>query len=233
MNILAIDTSTKGGSLALSCNDRIISETLLNVEVTHSETLLPAVKKILNDAGISLADIGLFALTIGPGSFTGVRIGVSTIKGFAFALEKPIAGVSTIEAMAHNFADTELTITPVLDARRGEFYTADFRWNKLEIERLSEDRAVSPETLTNTDREKTIFVGDGLTKLGKHLKERFGDMAILAPPSESYLKGSVIASLALKKYGIGETLDPASFTPTYLRRSEAEINREKGLLRGC
>ena len=135
--------------------------------------------------------------------------------------------------MAHNFADSPLIITPVLDARRGEFYTADFRWNEFEIERLSEDRAVSPETFTNSDRDKTIFVGDGLSKLGKHLKARYGDMAVLAPLSESYLRGSVIASLALEKYGKGETLDPASFTPTYLRRSEAEINREKGLLRGC
>lgn len=232
MNILAIDTSTKAGSLALTCNGRIISETMLNVEVTHSETLLPTIKNMLKDAAISLGDIGLFALTLGPGSFTGIRIGVSTIKGFAFALEKPIAGVSTIEAMAHNFADSPLTITPVLDARRGEFYTADFRWNNFVLERLSEDRAVSPETFTNTNRDKTIFVGDGLSKLGTHLKERFGDMAILAPLSDSCLRGSVIASLALKKYDKGETLDPASFTPTYLRRSEAEINREKGLLQG-
>ena len=233
LKILAIDTSTKTGSVALTDDDRIIAETLLNIEVTHSETLLPAIENLFRKSGTSLGEIELLALTLGPGSFTGIRIGVSTMKGFAFALGKPVAGVSTLEAMAYNFPLARPEITPLLDARRGEIYSADFKWHKGGLERLSEDRALSPETILTRKRGKTIFVGDGLVRIGDRLKSSLGEKALFAPPSKSCIRGSIIADLALKKYDKGEILDPAAFTPAYLRRSEAEINREKRLLKSC
>jgi len=232
MKILAIDTTTKTGSVALADDDTLISEAMLNDEITHSETLLPSIETMLLESGLSLGEIDLFALTLGPGSFTGIRIGVSTVKGFAFALGKPIAGVSTLEAMAHNFPDRGCTITPVMDARRGEVYTADFRWNNIELERLCDDRAVSPEALLDGVRGRTIFAGDGLVRTGEMLKTRFGDTAILASAADSRISGAVVARLARQRYFNGETLDPAAFAPVYLRRSEAEINLGKGLLSG-
>lgn len=233
MKILAIDTSTKSGSVALTDDDNIIAERMLNREVTHSETLLPAINNIFEESGLASCDIDLFALTLGPGSFTGIRIGVSTIKGFAFALDKPVVGVSTLEALARNFPLVEEEITPLLDARRGEFYSADFKWENGELERLSEDSALSPEAILEKERGKTLFVGDGLIKMAESLEASLGEKAVFAQDNDSYIKGSVVASMALSKFHKGEILDAASFTPLYLRRSEAEINREKVLLKNC
>ena len=233
MKILAIDTSTKAGSVAITDDEEIIAERCLNADITHSETLLPAIKNIFDESGVSSSNIDLLALTLGPGSFTGIRIGVSTIKGFAFALDKPVVGVSTLEAMARNFPQVEEEITPLVDARRGEFYTADFKWSCGELKRLSEDSALPPEAILNKERGKTFFVGDGLIKMAESLKSSLGEKAIFSPDNDSYIKGSIVAKMALKKFHEGEILDAASFTPLYLRRSEAEINREKGLLKNC
>jgi len=233
VKILAIDTSTKSGSVAITEDDCILAETLLNIDATHSETLLPSLKDILVETGIGMEEIDLFALTLGPGSFTGVRIGVSTVKGFAFALGRPVVGVSTLEALALNFPHSACTITPILDARRGEVYTARFRRDGGLLERLSEDSAMAPEKLLEEVGERTLFVGDGLQRYGGMIKERLGGLAEFAAPSENFIRASNVAMLCRKRFEEGDTLDPAVFTPRYLRKSEAEINRKKGLLKNC
>ncbi len=230
MKILALDTATKSGSVAITEDETVLAESFLNLDVTHSETLLPALRDLLDKTGLAMRSINLFAVTLGPGSFTGVRIGVSTVKGFAFAMEKPVVGVSTLEAVAMNFSHTPHVINPILDARRGEVYTAAFQWEGDRLKRCSEDRAISPEELIEKIGSKTLFAGDGLIKYGDLIKEWLGNLAEFAAPEEGLIRASVIAKLGLKAFERGETLPLESFTPEYLRKSEAEVQREKRLL---
>ena len=233
MKILALDTATKVGSVAIMEDDNVLAESTLNADITHSETLLPSINDMLKETALSMTDMDLFALTLGPGSFTGIRIGVSTIKGFAFALNRPVVGVSTLEALAYNFSSSPLKITPILDARRGEVYTATFRWEGDRMLRLSEDRAVPPEKMLEEIDEETLFAGDGLEKYGDMIKSRLGTLANEATKPQGLIRASSIATLGLERYEKGETLDIATLTPLYLRKSEAEIKREKGLLKNC
>ena len=149
LKILAIDTSTDTASIAITDGEDILVESMLNVGRTHSETLIPSFQEMLEKTQLDIKDLDLLALTLGPGSFTGVRIGTSTVKGFALALDKPVAGVSTLEALASNFPFSSLPIMPLFDARRGEIYSAMFKWEGGIIKRLSEDRAANPEDAIN------------------------------------------------------------------------------------
>lgn len=229
MKILALDTSTRAGSVAITDDDAVLAESVLNIDVTHSETLLSSLKNMLDETKLGMNDIDLLALTLGPGSFTGIRIGVSTVKGFALALGKPIAGVSTLETLASNFPYASCRITPILDARKGEVYSAHFRWEGNALARLTGDRALPPEALLEEINETTLFVGDGLGRYGEMIRERLGELAVTAPSTHGFIRSSVVAALAHRQFEKGETLDPASLAPIYLRKSEAEINREKQL----
>jgi len=231
LNILAIDTSTKSGSIALSEDDKVLGETSLNINITHSETLLFSLQHLLGQCSISMDDIDLFALTIGPGSFTGVRIGVSTVKGFALATGKPVTGISTLEAMAWNFPYSSVPVVPFLDARRGEVYSASFAWDKGTFKRLHDDRTESPEEVLSSIKGEALLVGDGVEKYKDLVRTRFGSRALVVPSSHASVRASIVASLAYDKYLTGEVLDLNSFIPIYLRKSEAEINREKELLK--
>ncbi len=230
MKVFAIDTSTRSGSVAVVDDTKVVWESLFDTGVTHSELLLPSVKGILDLAGVSFDEMDVLALTLGPGSFTGVRIGVSTVKGFALVLGKPVVGVSTLEALASNFPGCAYTVVPLLDARKGEVYSAEFRWEGCDLVRVSGDRVIPPEVLLDEIDGPTLFVGDGTAKYGELIRERLGGCAILAPPESSLVRASVVARMAQRKYEKGDVLDADTFTPTYLRRSEAEINLEKGLL---
>ena len=230
LKILAIDTSTDTGSIAITDGEDILAESILNVGRTHSETLIPSFQEMLEKTHLDIKDLDLLALTLGPGSFTGVRIGVSTIKGFALALERPVAGVSTLEALASNFPFSSLPIMPLFDARRGEIYSAMFQWEEGIIKRLSEDRAASLEDAIKKIKTKTVFAGEGLVKYGQMIKDRLGDNAVFAPRATWYVRASNVAALGLKSYKADGGLDLATFTPSYRRKSEAEIQMEKGLL---
>ena len=230
LKILAIDTSTDTASIAITDGEDILVESMLNVGRTHSEILIPSFQEMLEKTQLDIKDLDLLALTLGPGSFTGVRIGASTIKGFALALERPVAGVSTLEALALNFPFSSLPIMPLFDARRGEIYSAMFKWEGGTIKRLSEDRAASPEDAIKKIKIKTVFVGDGLVKYGQMIKDTLGDNAVFAPRAAWYVRASNVAALGLKSYKADGGLDVATFTPSYRRKSEAEIQMEKGLL---
>jgi len=230
LRILAIDTSTKTGSLALLEGENLLAETFLNINITHSETLLLSLQDMLANCGISMEEIDLFALTVGPGSFTGIRIGVSTVKGFALALGKPVVGISTLEAMAWNFPFSSVQVVPFLDARRGEVYSARFAWSDGGFARLEEDCARSPEEVLHTIGGDAILVGDGTDKYNKLIYNRLGTRGLMAPSSHAYVRASIIAILGHEKYLKGEILNLDSFVPLYLRKSEAEVNREKALL---
>jgi len=224
MKVLGIDTSTSCGSVGLIDDELIISEYLLNLPVTHSERLLKTIELILKEARFAIGDLDGWAISLGPGSFTGLRIGVSTVKGLALATRKPVAGVSTLDVLAYQISSTPYLICPILDARKGEVYTAFYRFDEgNDLKRQSAYQAIKPEDLIRKIGERTIFIGDGLRTYGDYLRNSLPSLAIFPPTPLNFIHGSGVAKLGLELLRKGEQLDLANFTPLYVRPSEAEI----------
>jgi tRNA threonylcarbamoyladenosine biosynthesis protein TsaB len=234
MKVLGIDTSSSCGSIGLIDDDSLIAEYLLNIPVTHSERLLGAIELILREARIVLDDLDGWAISLGPGSFTGLRIGVSAVKGLAFATQKPVAGVATLDALACLTSPTPYLICPILDARKEEVYTAFYRYEKGDIlKRMSPYQAIRPEELVKKIDEKTIFIGDGVRTYGDYLKNTLPSLATFPLSALHVLHGSAVAKLGLELLQKGECLDLSTFTPIYVRPSEAEIKWEEKYSKPC
>lgn len=229
MRILGFDTSAKAASVALSENGKLISEFYLDSGFTHSETVLPMAKAVLDAARITPSDVDLFAVNCGPGSFTGLRIGIAAVKALGMSLEKPCAAVSTLEALAYNMQSTGGIICAAMDARCNQVYTAFFESDGINIIRLCEDRAVSTDVLFEDIKklsaekgERIWLVGDGANLCYKKFGEEF---VKTAPPQLllGHASGTCIAAKRL--YENGETVTSAELVPNYLRLAQAE--REK------
>jgi len=228
MKILAIETATLMGGVALTTQEGVQAEYRLNVRSTHSEQLMPSVDRVLKASNISLQEIDAFAVSIGPGSFTGLRIGLSTAKGFAIVTGRPILPVSTLEALAYGLPFSTHPICPLLDARKGEVYTALFQFNGTKnIQRLWDDRVMTPSALLSRIKQPTLFLGNGIHLLNEALLNALGNLAILTP-MHLWLPSAIhIAELAREKWNSGQ-IDPSlPIVPRYIRRSEAEIKWEK------
>lgn len=234
MLILALETATLTGSAALveagfreggpRPDMKILAEATLRLPGTHSERLMPSVHNLLEAASRTIHDVEGIALSLGPGSFTGLRIGASTAKGLAFALKIPVAGISTLEALANNAPYHPATVCPVLDARKKEVYAAFFQGNEEgTVSRRSEDRVLSPEDLCRRVTGKTLFLGDGAEAYAGFIREKLGPLASFASPELSLPRALNVAKLSLPLFQNGRTLELFSFAPVYLRRSEAEI----------
>jgi len=224
MRVLGIDTATTCGSIGLTHDENVISEYFLDLPMTHSERLLDAVDVVLKRAHCALADLDGFAISLGPGSFTGVRIGVSTVKGLAFATQKPVAGTSTLDVLASQVSPTPYLVCPIVDARKGEVYTAFYRYEEANhLKRLSEYRAVRPEILVELVKEPTIFLGDGAKKYEKELRSSLNSLALFSPAPLHIPHGSAVARLGAKLLIRGEVLNLSTFSPLYVRPSEAEM----------
>ena len=225
MKILAVDTSALTLSVALTEDKKPVAQTTLNTGHTHSETLLPALERLMDFASWKVSDIDLFAVSEGPGSFTGVRIGVSFVKGLAFGGKKCV-GVSTLEALAYNLLGFKGIISPVMDARRGQFYNALFVSDGKTLTRLSDDRAISAEELEK-ELEKysdtsVYLCGDGYEIARKMLKnENIEDTPDALLKQNAYS----VAVVALKEYEKGNATDDSTLSPTYLRVPQAERER--------
>jgi len=229
MKVLGIDTSTSCGSVGLVEDNRIISDYLLNTPVTHSERLLKAIDLILQESRCSMSDLDGWAISLGPGSFTGLRIGASTVKGLSFATGKPVMGVPTLDVLAFQVSPTPYLIRPILDARKGEVYTASYRYEEKDlIKQKSPYQAIKPGDLVKRIEEKTIFIGEGAKTYGDFLKESLGNFTTFVFPSLNVPHGSTVAKLGLELLCQKKILDLATFSPIYVRPSEAEIKwREK------
>ena len=229
MRILGFDTSAKAASVALSENGKLISEFYLDSGFTHSETVLPMAKAVLDAARITPADVDLFAVNCGPGSFTGLRIGIAAVKALGMSLDKPCAAVSTLEALAYNMQSFSGIICAAMDARCNQVYTAFFESDGTFVKRLCEDRAVSTDVLfedikkyVSETGKKVMLVGDGANLCFK----KFGDEFVKTAPSQLVLghaSGTCIA--AEKLFESGKTVSAGELVPNYLRLAQAE--REK------
>ena len=222
MRILGIDTSTPIGSVALIDGDNLAAEHTLNIVQAHSSRLMPAIDTVLKWSDITANDLDGCAVGIGPGSFTGVRIGVATIKSICYALDKPIVGVSTLEAVAYNLRWTNGIICPLLDARRSEVYGAIFEGGT-EWQRLSDDLCLSLDAFLDhldphTSPEHTInFVGDGLLTYGDAVRERLGAKAHFADAIFNVPRGATIAHLGAQRLQNGDIDDYWTLVPNYVR----------------
>jgi tRNA threonylcarbamoyladenosine biosynthesis protein TsaB len=226
MKILAIDTSTRVGSIAVVEGPLLKAQNILNIRATHNQRLLPGIDRILTDGGWSLDDLDGFAVSLGPGSFTGLRIGLSIVKGLAWATGKPLAGVPSLDALAANVSLVPHKICPILDARKGEIYTAFYRQGDEGIpQKLSSYMAIKPADLVALISETTVFLGDGLLSYGDYLKSELGNRLVLAPPHLSVIHASSVAWLGWHRLRSGQSEDLSSCTPLYVRPSEAELNR--------
>ena len=233
MTVLAMDTSAKAASVCLAEEDKIIGEFFINTGLTHSQTLMPMAEQLCKNAGVPLDNIDAVAVNAGPGSFTGVRIGVAAAKGIAFAKSLPCVPVSTLESMAYNFLGGDCIVCALMDARCSQFYQAFFRVAGDRAERLCDDRALS---LTDLERElaqydeKIILAGDGAAIAFKSLAHR-RENVFLAPMNQINQTASSVACAAFQAITAGNTCTPAELMPVYLRLPQAqrELNKRLGV----
>ncbi len=222
--LLSVESSAVTASAALSDDNKIIKSEFINAGLTHSETLLPMVKNIMQ--GFRFDELDAIAVTVGPGSFTGVRIGVATVKGLAFAGNIPCIPVSTLEAIAYNFVDNDCIVCAVMDARRMQFYNALFEIKDGAVRRICEDRAISIDDLRIelSAYDKVIIAGDGAQLCFDNIGL---DNAVLADEEQRYQNGIGVSRCALNK----QKISASALMPVYLRLSQAErelkLKREK------
>lgn len=213
--ILAIDSSAVSASVALTDKESVIKSEFVNTGLTHSETLMPMIKRVAD--GVDLSALDAIAVTVGPGSFTGVRIGVATVKGLAFANNIPCIGVSTLEAIAYNFSDKNCTVCAVMDARRMQFYNAVFNIKDGIVTRLCDDRAIDINDLRKdiSKYENVIIAGDGARLCFDNINL---NNVLLADDAHIFQNAVSVARCAKNK----EKISHSALVPVYLRQSQAE-----------
>ena len=230
MNLLAIDASGVAGSVAYIKNGKLAGEYYFCDKLTHSQTIMPMLEHMKSLIQINLDEVDAVAVTAGPGSFTGLRIGVTAAKTLALALGVPIIGVPTLDVIADGICFTEHFICPIMDARRNQVYTAVYHYQGENLERLTEHKAVDIkehlETLKSYEG-KVIFMGDGVSVYKEVIQEVLGGQALFAPSFCNLQHASVLGIMAEKLYVEGKGEDPSTFVPMYLRKSQAEREKEE------
>ena len=224
MTILAIDSSAKAASVCIANEEKIIGEFFINTSLTHSQTLMPMTEQLLKNTEMTIDEVDAIAVNAGPGSFTGVRIGVAAAKGLAFPKNLPCVSVSTLESMAYNLLGTDCVVCAVMDARCSQVYNAMFRIKGETVERLTDDRALSLSDLLlnfkQTD-ERILIVGDGAEITYDFLKNEASN-AVLAPKNRRTQTASSVALAAFQKLFEGKTQTAAELMPIYLRLPQAQ-----------
>jgi tRNA threonylcarbamoyladenosine biosynthesis protein TsaB len=231
LKVLAIDTSQKTVSTAILADNIVRADIFIDNGRHHSEILLPAIEEVFHLAGMEPDDIDLFALTIGPGSFTGLRIGAATMKGFVLSTGKPVLGVSTLDVLALNSGSVGMwMICPMLDAQQNQVYTALYsRTEGMGMEKIRDERIIDADNWLHEIKDSCLsmganvfFLGDGAVKYRPSILRRFSSSACIAEGHQNHVKASAAAVLARDRFDRGETLDLLTFTPCYLRPPEAE-----------
>ncbi len=228
MKILALDSSSTVASVAVCEDGKLLGEYTVNHKLTHSQRLLPMVDRLLQSLGLKINDIDAFGVSTGPGSFTGLRIGIATVKGFAFPENKPTIPVSGLEAMAYNFLHSDRLICPVMDARRGQVYTAVYKRFRGGLKTLMEPCAIEIDELVRFVLEKggtALFLGDGVSPNFQAITS-LGKKAEIAEFNNNMQRGASVALAAWKKAEKGEFVSGEELAAVYLRKSQAEREKE-------
>ena len=244
MFVLALDSATLAASAAVITAEKLVAERFVNNKLTHSETLLPIIRQVLLDAGITPRELGGIAVTCGPGSFTGLRIGLAAAKGLAQVLECPLVGIPTLDALAFNLVGSKNLICPILDARKQQVYTALYSTQpggsgpkagasaRLALQRLTGYQALSVNDLVQLlagygEHESVTFLGDGVSVYGEILRNTLGERAVMATRAHNWLRASSVAELGLRRIEAGEGDHWSRLNPMYLRASDAETTWAK------
>jgi tRNA threonylcarbamoyladenosine biosynthesis protein TsaB len=236
MRVLGIESATSRQSVALVEDDRLVAEAFYLAEGTRGGGLMPTLDEVLRQAGVAPRDLGAVAVSVGPGSFTGLRVGLATAKGLALGTGAALVGVPTLEVLAEGYPVPDAIICAVLDAYRGEVYTALFRRCNGRLERLSVDAVQAPEALATTlgivDGEAHL-IGNGAARYRERLQAALGARAIMTEEGlRAVPSAAVVARLGLRKLGQleGGERTGSEVVPVYVRRTEAEMNWDKGLV---
>jgi tRNA threonylcarbamoyladenosine biosynthesis protein TsaB len=236
LKIFAIDTTGLTAGAAIVDETRVIGAFSVNHGMNHSQTLAPMMDQMLKILGVSLDEMDYIGCASGPGSFTGLRIGAATAKALAYALNKPIVGVPTLDALAYNIFDADSVIAPILDARRSQVYTAFYEWGggvRPMLARLTDYFAEDIDAVVQKAggyQRKIIFLGDGATALQDKIESAADQLALdfaFAPASLNWQNAASVGSLGLRLAQAGKTVTSENFRPFYLRRSQAEREREQ------
>lgn len=231
MKILSIDSATAAATCAILNDDNVLGEITFNYKKQHSLVLMPMIDELFNNTGMSISDIDAFVASKGPGSFTGLRIGLSTIKGLSQGTGKPFVTVSTLDSLAYNLAYTDGIICPILDALRDNVYTALYTFNNYELKRITDYMNISIDELITMLKEKNCsisFVGDGTAKFKEKLISHLPNIGF-APAHLNLAKASSLGELGLKLLSKGIEDDIYASVPIYLRKPQAEREYEEKL----
>ena len=223
--ILAIETATPHCSVALVEGRIVLAETVLPKDKQASETFLSAASALFETRGVLPAALSCVAVSAGPGSFTGLRVGMAAAKGFCFGWNLPVVLVSTLEALARRFPEEERILCPILDARKKEVYAAFFQWEDGVLKRLSPDLAVSPIMLSDRlrEEERVVMFGSGLESYRAMLRDRLGERAFFVEGPEGLPSAGMVGILGEQAFTAGAAVNPKTALPTYIRPSQAEI----------
>lgn len=230
MKLLVLDSSGLVASVALIEDDRLIAEYTTGNKLTHSQTLLPMLDEVIKRTSFQIEEIDAVAVAMGPGSFTGLRIGAATAKGLGLALGKPIIPVPTVDGLAYQLFGASYIICPMMDARRKQVYTGFYRFEGSEFKVLKEQCAQSVEDTLCQLREyaePVIFLGDGVPVYRGEIEKEMRELAIFAPAHANRQRAGAIGALACVYFENGSYADADDFVPDYLRKSQAEREREE------
>lgn len=224
MLVLALDTSSKSASVAVVKDGSVMAEFLINADINHSETVMPAIAATLRIAKVDLAEVDFFSFALGPGAFTGLRIGAGIIKGLALGTGKPVVGVSSLDALACNYpADIPgICLCPMLDAKRDEVYTAVYERAPAGWKKVDPDKVIAPREFLEKLPGRCVFLGDGATRYEGLIRELLPGRHTLLPEALGQIRASAVGALGLEEFSRGNILNLLTFTPVYLRKSPAE-----------
>jgi tRNA threonylcarbamoyladenosine biosynthesis protein TsaB len=224
MKILALDTATQSCSVAIIDGESLLAELTMVNRQTHSRHLIDLINTVCGLSDLRTEDLEGFAVAIGPGSFTGLRIGISTIKGLAYSLSKPVVGVSSLEALAWQCAQSAYLICPLLDARKKEVYTCRYRFKDNELKKDGTEKVASPAEAVRGIREPSVFVGNAVQLYQENISAELGELAHFAAWGQHTIRASSIAWLSMTGFYRQQTDDVALLIPKYIRKPDAEIN---------
>ena len=222
--LLTIQTASPAGSIALTAGDRLLAELNLDVRKTPTEWLLQSIEELLGKADIKQTDLDGIAVVRGPGSFTGLRVGLATAKGLSLATGCPLLGVSSLQCVAMQLPFAGLPVCVMLDARKQEVYTATYRWEGAAPHPVSQETVIGPEQLLAEISAETLFAGNGAQLYRTLIVRQLGDRARFAPAFVSLPRAAGAAALAVHEWAAGRAVTADELMPNYLRPSEAELN---------
>lgn len=226
MKILTVDTSTNIFSVALSADAALLAESVGEPGVASSATIALHVEKVMAQGGVKLDDVDAFAVTIGPGAFTGVRVGISFVKGLALALGRPVIPISSLELLAFNASTSLIPVCPMFDARKGEVYAALYAFGTT-VEELLPEVVAPPQKFVEQLPEGCLFIGDGALRYADVIRECFSEAALFASAELHVPQASAARQLVHARLAEGKAISPHAILPRYLRLSEAELNKKQ------